>query len=115
YFTVHLEMFTVQEITVSGSTKIGKKEILKRSGLRPGEISIFFFETSVEQNISKNPWVKSVSVVKEFPKKVQINIEEEQAYCLMVNEDGDLIYLSKEGKRLGPSNFELGLDFPVLI
>ncbi len=115
YFTVHLETFTVQEITVSGSTKIGKKEILKRSGLRPGESSIFFFETSVEQNISKNPWVKSVSVVKEFPKKVQINIEEEQAYCLMVNEDGDLIYLSKEGKRLGPSNFELGLDFPVLI
>lgn len=115
YFTLHLEIFTVQEIVISGSTKIKDKEILKRSGLREGESSIFFFEDSVEKNISKNPWVRSVAVTKEFPKIVHIDIVEEKAYCLVVDEDGGFFYLSKEGKRLGPANFGEGLDFPVLI
>lgn len=115
YFTLHLEVFTVQQITISGNTKIKDKEILKRSGLRQGESSIFFFEDTVEQNIAKNPWVKSVSVTKEFPKKVNIVLDEEQIYCLFVSEDGNFYYLSKEGKHLGPSNFDQGLDFPVLI
>jgi len=56
-----------------------------------------------------------VSVKKEFPKKVYIEIQEEEAYCLFFSEDGELYYLSKVGKRLGPANFDKGLDFPVLI
>lgn len=115
YITLHLGIFTVQEINITGNTKIKKKEILKRSGLREGESSIFFFEKTVENNISKNPWVKNVSVTKEFPKKVDIEINEEESYCLILAEDGKVYYISKEGKRLGPANFTAGLDFPVLI
>lgn len=115
YVTLHLGTFTVQEITISGNTKIKDKEILKRSGLREGESSIFFFETSLEHNIAKNPWVKTVTVVKEFPKKVAIEITEEGAYCLILDENGQAFYINREGKRLGPANFVEGLDFPVLI
>ena len=115
YITLHLGMFTVQEINISGTTKIKNKEILKRSGLRQGESSIFFFEESVEENILKNPWVKSVSVTKEFPKKVNIEISEQELYCLLMDENGKLFYINKEGERLGPANFDQGLDFPVLI
>ncbi len=115
YFTLHLGIFTVQEININGNTKINKKEILKRSGLRQGESSIFFFEDSVEENILKNPWVKDVSVTKEFPKKVNIQINEEESYCLLFDENEELYYISKDGKRLGPANFDQGLDFPVLI
>ena len=115
YITLHLGIFTVEQINISGNTKIKEKEILKRSGLRQGESSIFFFEDSVEESILKNPWVKGVSVKKEFPKKVYIEIKEEEVYCLFFSEDGELYYLSKVGKRLGPANFDKGLDFPVLI
>lgn len=115
YITLHLGMFTVQEIDISGNTKIKDKEILKRSGLRQGESSIFFFEESVENNILKNSWVKSVSVTKEFPKKVNIELSEEESYCLLMDENGKLFYITKEGKRLGAANFDQGLDFPVLI
>ncbi|TFG78293.1 MAG: FtsQ-type POTRA domain-containing protein [Thermodesulfobacteriales bacterium] len=115
YITLHLGIFTVQEINISGNTKINEKEILKRSGLRQGESSIFFFEDSVEENILKNSWVKGVSVTKEFPKKVNIQINEEESYCLLFDENGKIFYINKEGKRLGPANFDEGLDFPVLI
>ncbi|MEK6223744.1 MAG: FtsQ-type POTRA domain-containing protein [Thermodesulfobacteriales bacterium] len=115
YITLHFGIFTVQEINIIGNTKINEKEILKRSGLRQGESSIFFFEDSVEENILKNSWVKGVSVTKEFPKKVNIQINEEESYCLLFDENGKLFYINKEGKRLGPTNFDEGLDFPVLI
>lgn len=115
YITLHLGMFTVQEIDIIGNTKIKDKEILKRSGLRQGESSIFFFEQSVEDNILKNSWVKSVSVTKEFPKKVNIELSEEESYCLLMDENGKLFYITKDGKRLGAANFDQGLDFPVLI
>jgi len=115
YITLHLGIFTVEQINISGNTRIKEKEILRRSGLRQGESSIFFFEDSVEESLLKNPWVKTISVRKEFPKKVYIEIVEEEIYCLLFNEYGELYYLSKVGKRLGPANFDEGLDFPVLI
>ena len=90
YITLHLGIFTVEQINISGNTRIKEKEILKRSGLRQGESSIFFFEDAVEENILRNPWVKSISVRKEFPKKVYIEIVEEEVYCLLFNEDGEL-------------------------
>ena len=44
YVSLSLGVFTVHEITVAGNEKILENEILKRSGLRLGESSIFFFE-----------------------------------------------------------------------
>lgn len=115
YVTVSLGVFTVQEITVSGNEKISEKEILKRSGLRLGESSIFFFEDSVEKEIKKNQWIREVKVHKEFPKRVHVEIEEEKVYCLVMGEDGKPHYLSGTGKMLGTAKFDEGLDFPVLI
>lgn len=115
YITISLGVFTVHEVTVAGNEKITDKEILQRSGLRLGESSIFFFEDSVAEDILKNPWISSVEVHKEFPKRVHIEIEEEKVYCLVFGSDGRPHYLSSTGKILGTAKFDEGLDFPVLI
>ncbi len=115
YATLHLGVFTVEDIYVAGNKRIKEREIIKRSGLRKGESNIFFFEDQVEQDILKNPWVKSVSVNKEFPKKVYIEIEEEEVYCIVLTENGKPLYISRTGHTLGSGNFDMGLDFPVLI
>lgn len=115
YVTLHLGMFTVEEVDIKGNKRIVGREILKRSGLREGESSIFFFEKQVEDEIKKNPWIKKVSVHKEFPKKVTVTVEEEEVYCIMLSESGKPLYMSRTGRMLGTGNFDLGLDFPVLI
>lgn len=115
YITLHLGMFTVEEVDIKGNKRIVGREILKRSGLREGESSIFFFEKQVEEEILKNPWIKKVSVHKEFPKKVTIEVEEEDVYCIVLSEGGKPLYMSRTGRMLGTGNFDLGLDFPVLI
>ena len=115
YITISLGVFTVHEVTVAGNEKVTDKEILQRSGLRLGESSIFFFEDSVAEDILKNPWISSVEVHKEFPKRVHMEIAEEKVYCLVFGSDGRPHYLSSTGKILGTAKFDEGLDFPVLI
>lgn len=113
--TLRLGIFIVQEVDVTGNKRVSTREILKRSGLIGGESSIFFFEKQVEDEIKKNPWIKRVSVHKEFPKKVAIRVEEEDVYCIVLSESGTPEYMSKTGRILDSANFDLGLDFPVLM
>lgn len=113
--TLRLGIFMVHKVDISGNNRASSREILKRSGLREGESSIFFFENQVEDEIKKNPWIKKVSVHKEFPKKVTIEVEEEDVYCIVLSDDGSFRYMSRTGGILGSGNFSMGLDFPVLI
>ena len=115
YVTLRLGMFTVEEVVVRGNNRITSKEIIKRSGIREGISSIFFFEDQVEEDIKKNRWVSSVEVVKEFPKKVNITIQEAEVFCIVLGEEGKPLYMSRDGQVLDTGNFDLGLDFPVLI
>ncbi len=115
YFTLRRGTFTVGEIVIKGNMHVKGREILKRSGLMEGSSSIFFLENQVAELILKNPWIKSVLVKKEYPKKVIIEIEEETIYCIILDEDGKPHYLSKNGSRIEAGEFIAGLDFPVLI
>jgi cell division septal protein FtsQ len=115
YMTLRMGIFIVQKVDLTGNKRVSSREILKRSGLREGESNIFFFEKQVEDEIKKNPWIKSVSVHKEFPKKVTIEVEEEDVYCIVLSDNGRPQYMSKTGRILGSGNFDMGLDFPVLI
>jgi cell division septal protein FtsQ len=115
YVTLHMGMFTVEKIVITGNKRITEREILKRSGLKEGQSSIFFFEKQIEDEILKNPWIRKVSVHKDFPKKVTIEVREEDVYCIVLSEGGKPLYMSRTGRILGSGNFDLGLDFPVLI
>lgn len=115
YASLRLGIFTVEEIEISGNNRISEREILKRSGLHKGVSSIFFFEDKVEEDILGNPWIRTVSVIKELPKKVVIDIEEEEVYCIIISGGGKPFYMSRSGNMLGSGNFDMGLDFPVLI
>jgi len=115
YVTLRLGMFTVEEVVVTGNNRITSKEIIKRSGIREGVSSIFFFEDQVEEDIKKNRWISTVEVVKEFPKKVHITIKEAEVFCIVLGDEGKPLYMSRDGQVLDTGNFDLGLDFPVLI
>ena len=106
--------FVVEMIEIRGNEKISDREIIKRSGIRAGYTSMFFMENSAEQYIYENPWVKDVSITKEFPGKVIIDIAESEAFCITVDESDTPYYLSPEGKKIGKAKSVHGMDFPVI-
>ena len=111
----HLKMFDITEIEITGTNKVTEKEVLKRSGLRKNESTIFFREKEIEEEIKKCPWISEVTIKRHIPHKVTIHITEATPYWLVVGEDGEVLYMSVTGEILGKANFEYGLDFPLLV
>ena len=106
--------FIVEEIVINGNSRVSNSEIIKRSGIRAGVNTIFFYEGSAKNALLKNSWIKDVKIIKEYPSKVVINIEEEEPFCIVSTDDGQYFYLSKGGTILGEINKKDGMDFPVI-
>lgn len=106
--------FLVDEIVIKGTSRITNAEVVKRSGIRARMSTIFFHELSAKNLLLENPWIKEVTILKEYPRKVIINIEEFEPFCIAVFEDGEYLYLSESGEKLGEINLKDGMDYPVI-
>ena len=106
--------FIVEEIVISGNNRVSNNEIIKRSGIRAGVSTIFFYEGSAKNALLQNSWIKDVNIFKEYPSKVVINIKEEEPFCIVVPEDGQYFYISRDGIILGEINKKEGMDYPVI-
>lgn len=115
YIVLYMGFLTVNQIEVKGNKRVSQREILKRSGLIKGKSTLLFLEDRVRKQILENHWIKEVRLERIFPGKVVIEVEEEEPFCLALGEEGELLYVDKNGKRLGRANFKDGLDFPLLI
>ncbi len=107
--------FLIEQVEVKGLKTVSKKELLRRMGIRPGYSSILFSSKDARREMLKNPWIKRVGIRRELPGRVIIEVEEERPFCLYLDQNGEMVYLSEEGKKLGTPNITYGLDFPVLI
>lgn len=112
---LHLKIFDITEIEITGTKKVSEKEVLKRSGLRKNESTIFFREKEVRKEIEKSPWISEVTIKRHFPHKVSIHITEATPFWLVLGEGGQVLYMSATGKMLGKPNSEYGADFPLLV
>ncbi len=115
YIVLYMGFLTVSQIEVKGNKRVSQREILKRSGLIKGKSTLLFLEDRVRREILESHWIKEVRLERVFPGKVVIEVEEKEPFCLALSEEGELLYVDKNGKRLGRANFKDGLDFPLLI
>ena len=106
--------FPVEEISISGNKRISSNEIVKRTGIRAGVSSMFFFESKSKKALIKNPWVSEAEIIKDFPGKIIIKIKEKEPFCLFTEDGQNFIYLSEKGEMLGKQNKKDGLDFPIV-
>lgn len=70
------ERIYVGEISVSGNYHLDKDEIVKSAGTKKGEALMKIDLEATAGNIRKNPWIKSVTLKKQFPHTFLINVEE---------------------------------------
>lgn len=106
--------FPVEEIVIKGNRRVSNNEIVKRSGIRTGLSNMFFLQSRSRKALLNSPWINDVAIIKEFPSKVLIEINESVPFCLYFDKNKEFYYLDENGKKLGTSNASVGLDFPII-
>lgn len=78
----------IQQIEVRGNVTLKKQEILSQISLAPGEPFFEWDREKAQQQLLQNPQIKQVDIVKSFPGKIVVEIEEWPRIALWMPADG---------------------------
>ena len=110
--------FSVQEITISGISKLNVAQILHELELdtkQDSKNSLVFLSTqNAKERIQEFPWVESVSIQKLYPRNLEIKIQEKQAYALW-QRDNSMSIIDKHGDVITDFVESKFFNLPILI
>lgn len=102
----------LERVEISGIKKLTRDEILSAASLKLGDDLLGLRLTRMGEQLTKNPWIASVRVRRNFPHSVFIDVQERQP--IGVVSMGYLYYLDSSGDIFKPLQEGDSLDFPVI-
>jgi cell division protein FtsQ len=112
-FAISSPYFQIKEITVHGCKELTEKEILSYAAVNPSQNLLAINLGTIARRIESNPWVKEVSVGREFPNRLIIDLQERTAVALVKRDNGfNLLDLDGVAFKKLEKNDEV--DIPVL-
>jgi cell division protein FtsQ len=112
-FAISSPCFQIKEITVHGCKELTEKEILSYAAINPSQNLLAINLSTIARRIESIPWVKEVSVGREFPNRLIIDLQERTAVALVKRDDGfNLLDLDGVAFKKLEKNDEV--DIPVL-
>ncbi len=90
------EYLALRKITVSGNHHLGRREILRAAGLRPGLNLLSINLSLVRRKLLANPWVATARVSRRVPDCLEIEIREHRP--LAVVELGARYLMNRKGR-----------------
>lgn len=112
-FTISSSYFQIKEIIVNGCKEITEKEILSYAAVKPSQNLLAINLGTITRRIESNPWVKEVSIGREFPNRLIINLQERTAVAL-VKRDNGFNLLDVDGVVFKKHEKNDEVDIPVL-
>ncbi len=88
--------FQLDKTIVKGCQKTTEKDVLLVSGVKPSQNIMTFSMEGIARKIRTNPWVEEVSVVRELPNRLIIEIRERKPVAL-VKRDDSLFFVDAQG------------------
>ena len=112
-FTVSSPYFQIKEVIVRGCKELTEKEILSYAAIKPSQNLLAINLGTIARRIESNPWVKKVSIGREFPNRLIIDLQERTAVALVKRDNGfNLLDLDGVAFKKLEKNDEV--DIPVL-
>jgi cell division protein FtsQ len=106
-------LFALREIHFSGLSHAGEADLLKRSGLAPGQ-NIFRVDLAqAARSIESHPWVQAAQLERRLPDAVVATVDEHHPAAL-VQMGGALYVLDEEGRLFKRVEREDHLDLPIV-
>jgi cell division protein FtsQ len=106
-------LFVLKEVTVEVSGRPSPGEIRSVSGIRPGTNLLSLDTEEVSQRLETHRWIQHATVVKRLPNRILIKVRERTPVAV-VEIQGDLYYIDREGTILDRIRPGEPLDFPVI-
>jgi len=98
--TLFGSVFCIKEIVVEGNSFYSDTEIMGASGIHQGDGLLFLNTSKPEKNLYKSfPYIDNVSIKKQFPSRVNINIEVAERTFSIFKDDVYYVFSAK-GKLL---------------
>lgn len=108
-----VRQFRLQEIMVSGNYHLNEEDIVKSLHIGRGDPILNVHSRNIDQELSRNPWIKNVSVKKQLPGTLLIDIEEAVPKALL-RVAKKLYLIDKEGAVLEQIKADGMLFLPVI-
>ncbi|MGL1861269.1 MAG: FtsQ-type POTRA domain-containing protein [Pseudodesulfovibrio sp.] len=112
FITSH-SYFELAEIQVTGNSRVTYGDILEDGDVRLGLNCLEMNVGEVEDKLSNNPWIQSVTVRREFPNRLRVGIVEKVPMFWSRQGDG-LYFADATGKIIAPMHPGEMASLPVL-
>lgn len=102
----------LERIEVTGTSKLTREEILSAASVKIGDDLLGLKLSRMGEHLSKNPWIASVKIRRNFPHALSIAVVERQPVGIVSM--GYLYYLDSKGDIFKPLQEGDKLDYPVI-
>ncbi len=106
--------FDVSAVTITGQSRMTENELLAASGVGPRNSLPFLDVNAVRDRLMAVPLVKSARVMKLFPNRLVVAIEERQAHALW-QRDGRVSVISEDGVEIDELRDARYLGLPFVV
>jgi cell division protein FtsQ len=104
--------FAVDRIEVAGQSRLSAEEVVKASGLAPGQSLWTLDARRAVAGVESLPLVRRAELVRAFPNRVTLFVEERQPFTLV--SAGHLYWVDEQGVALGPESRAVSVEAPVI-
>lgn len=105
----------IGEVQITGTQFVSKAEVMKYSGLAVGDSFFFSSKKKIEENLLKNSSIQQVTVTKQFPGLIKIQVQEYKVVAFEISENGDIVALLASGSSIVTSSERMQImDKPIL-
>jgi len=102
----------LDRVDVSGFKKLTRDEIMSSAAVKIGDDLLGLRLSRMGEQLTKNPWIASVRIRRNFPHSLSIDVVERQPVGIVSM--GYLYYLDSRGEIFKPLQEGDSLDFPVI-
>ena len=109
----HCDFFQITAVKIHGNRMTSKEQIsaLSRVDIHTNLLAVNV--TQVESVLESHPWIARAKVVRDWPNRLLVNLQEKNPVALLNRESG-LFYLDSRGGIIAAVNPSQELDFPVI-